>query len=80
MSLNTTEKKSLDYIEKLVVSVEKVINEESRKWSSESIKQEDSMEEDLDLTDININTIYSRSNKMKNEKQFWEKIYIISWF
>ena len=37
--MSNTEKKSLDYIEKLVTSVERTINEEFRKWSSESVKQ-----------------------------------------
>lgn len=41
MSLNNTEKKSLDYIENLVTNVEKTINEEFRKWSSDSVKQAD---------------------------------------
>lgn len=39
MSLNNTEKKSLEYIETLVISVERTINEEFRKWSSDSVKQ-----------------------------------------
>jgi len=36
MSLNNTEKNSLDYIESLVTNVEKTINEEFRKWSMDS--------------------------------------------